>query len=114
MRLRLCAFADEAAEPIAEQISALKENNIPQIELRSVDGINVKDLTDEKAQEIARALKEAGISVWSLGSPLGKSDISADFSQEVAVLKRLLQSFHLVLLLKYHQLKENLKYHQSN
>ena len=46
MRLRLCAFADEAAEPIAEQISALKENNIPQIELRSVDGINVKDLTD--------------------------------------------------------------------
>ena len=53
--------------------------------------INVKDLTDEKAQEIARALKEAGISVWSLGSPLGKSDISADFSQEVAVLKRLLQ-----------------------
>ena len=91
MRLRLCAFADEAAEPIAEQISALKENNIPQIELRSVDGINVKDLTDEKAQEIARALKEAGISVWSLGSPLGKSDISADFSQEVAVLKRLLQ-----------------------
>ena len=91
MRLRLCAFADEAAEPIAEQISALKENNIPQIELRSVDGINVKDLTDEKAQEIALALKEAGISVWSLGSPLGKSDISADFSQEVAVLKRLLQ-----------------------
>ncbi len=91
MRLSLCAFADEAADPIAEQISALRENGIYKIELRSVDGINVKDLTDEKAQETARSLREAGIRVWAIGSPLGKSDISADFSKEIAVLDRLLE-----------------------
>lgn len=90
MQISLCAFADEAAESITGQIAALLRNGIRKIELRSVDGINVKDLSDEKAKEIACALKSAGIAVWSIGSPLGKSDIGADFAKEQEVLEKLL------------------------
>ncbi len=90
MRISLCAFADEAAESITGQIAALLRNGIRKIELRSVDGVNVKDFSDEKAKEIACALKSAGITVWSIGSPLGKSDIEADFAKEQEVLEKLL------------------------
>lgn len=90
MRISLCAFADEAAESITGQIATLLRNGIRKIELRSVDGVNVKDFSDEKAKKIACALKSAGITVWSIGSPLGKSDIEADFAKEQEVLEKLL------------------------
>ncbi len=91
MRIELCAFADEAADSLADQIDALKRNNIKKIELRSVDGVNVRDISEDRARSIAERLSAAGISVWSLGSPLGKSDISADFAEEEKLLRRLIK-----------------------
>ena len=74
--IRLCAFADEAGASLAEQIAALKEHNISLIEIRSIDKKNVSKFTDEEATEYARILRENGISVWSVGSPLGKVDLA--------------------------------------
>ena len=74
--IRLCAFADEADEMLVRQIEALKRNGISLIELRSVNGKNVSELTDEEAIEVKDMLSENGISVWSVGSPLGKVNIS--------------------------------------
>lgn len=91
MKIRLCAFADEAADEMTEQIGALKRNGIGLIELRSADGINVKDLTDEKAVKIADELKAAGIKVWSLGSPLGKTPVEKEFGECEKTLTRLLE-----------------------
>ena len=76
--IRLCAFADEAANDLAGQIAALKRNDIALLELRSVDGKNVADFTESEASEYAKTLKENGIAVWSIGSPLGKSEIEED------------------------------------
>lgn len=73
--IRLCAFADEAGAPLAEQIAALKEHHISLIEIRSIDKKNISKFTDEEAAEYARILKENGIGVWSIGSPLGKVDL---------------------------------------
>jgi sugar phosphate isomerase/epimerase len=62
-----------------EQIDAMKRNGISLTELRSIDGKNVSAFTLEEAKEYQRIFEENGISVWSIGSPLGKADIEVDF-----------------------------------
>lgn len=74
--IRLCAFADEAAISLKEQIFELKKHDIYLLELRSIDQKNVSEFTDEEAKLYAKELKDSGITVWSIGSPLGKVDIS--------------------------------------
>lgn len=79
---RLCAFADEADASLDGQICALQKNSIHLIELRGVDGKNVADLTEADAYNIRTRLDNAGIAVWSIGSPIGKTDISEDPEKE--------------------------------
>lgn len=74
--IRLCAFADEAADSLDEQIAELKKHNIKLLELRSIDKKNVSEFTDEEAIAYSKKLKDNEITVWSIGSPLGKIDIS--------------------------------------
>ena len=80
--IKLCAFSDEASPSLDGPIKALLRNEIYYTELRGVNGVNVADLTDEKASEIQKKLTENGISVWSLGSPYGKVSLSDGFSTE--------------------------------
>ena len=89
---QLCAFADEASPKLAEQIIAMRENNIGYLEMRGVDGVNVAKLTAEQAKAAARDLSAAGIKVWSLGSPAGKSPITQDFAVEREQFLRLLET----------------------
>ena len=90
--LQLCAFADEAGNRLEEQIAALKENGIPYLELRGVNGKNVADLTAEEAKNICDRLAENGLRVWSLGSPAGKTKLEEPFTVEEERFKRLLQT----------------------
>ena len=87
--IKLCAFADEASANLNEQISALKQNGISLIELRSVGGKNVLDFTNEEVLEFKKQLDDNGITVWSIGSPLGKVDISTDFDSYLQKVKRI-------------------------
>lgn len=73
--IRLCAFSDEADGSLRGQIEALQRNGIFYTELRSVDGKNVSALSLREARELCRRLKDEGIAVWSVGSPLGKCGI---------------------------------------
>ncbi|MBO7360233.1 MAG: sugar phosphate isomerase/epimerase [Clostridia bacterium] len=81
-RFSLCAFADEADSALSGQIRALVENKIGYIELRGIDKVSVADITPEKAAEVRSRLDDAGISVWSIGSPIGKVDISSPADDE--------------------------------
>ena len=85
----LSAFSDEAGKSLDEQIAALQRNGVIYTELRTVDGTNVKKLTEEEATQIQSRLSAAGIRVWALGSPLGKVDITADPEESVAELRHL-------------------------
>ncbi|MCI8487765.1 MAG: TIM barrel protein [Clostridia bacterium] len=91
MKIDLCAFADEAADDLGGQIAALKRNNICKIELRSLSGTNVKDFSNETAEEAEAEFAASGISVWSIGSPIGKSDINGDFGEVTVQLNRVLE-----------------------
>lgn len=79
MEYKLAAFADEAASDLAGQIAAMKENGIELLEIRGVDSENIDRLSNDKACEIRKRLDDAGIAVWSLGSPFGKISIGDDF-----------------------------------
>ena len=76
--IRLSAFADEAGKELSAQIAALKRNDIPYIEVRFIGSKNIADLTLEEAEDVKKQLDEAGIRVWSVGSPLGKIKITDD------------------------------------
>ncbi len=88
-KFKLCAFADEADAQIAGQIAALRENAIGLIELRGVDGINVADITADDAKELKKRFDGGGISVWSIGSPIGKVDITSPAADELERFKRI-------------------------
>lgn len=78
--MRFCAFADEASPYIGGQIRALERNCIFQLEIRGVDRQNIKDITTRQAEEVRARLDDAGISVWSMGSPIGKQSLAEDFA----------------------------------
>jgi len=85
--IRLCAFSDEANPTLEGQIKAMKRNGIGLTELRSIAGKNVKDLTLEEAAQIKEQLDAAGIVVWSIGSPLGKVDITEDIDEYLKIVE---------------------------
>lgn len=87
INIKLCAFSDEADSSLDGQIAALKRNNVPYMEMRTVDGKNVTTLTKEEAKAIKEKLDANGIKVWSIGSPIGKVDINTDFDEYLKLVK---------------------------
>ena len=90
--IKIYAFADEASPNIDEQILALKRNGLQGLEIRNVDGVNVSDITLEKAKEVKQKLSSNGLVTWSIGSPIGKINIeNDDFSAHTEKLKHTLE-----------------------
>ncbi len=95
IKVKLAGFADEAGNSLDEQISALKENNVFGLELRSIDGKNVADFTTEQAKEYNKKLVDNGIETWSIGSPLGKAEITVDFNEYADKVKRVCETANI-------------------
>ncbi len=95
-KFRLCAFADEADKMISGQIKALHENEIRLIELRGIDGKNVADITPAEAKELGKKFDSEGIAVWSIGSPIGKVDITSPAADELDRFKRVLETANIL------------------
>lgn len=89
--MNIYAFADEASGSIDKQIEAMKRNGLQGLEIRNVDGVNVSDITLEKAKEVHEKMEAAGLKVWSIGSPLGKIGIEDAFEPHLEKLKHTLE-----------------------
>ena len=89
MKIFLAAFADEAARDFRGQLEALKKNNIGYVELRKLDGVNISRVPLEKARAYKAMLDDAGVRVWSLGSPLAKQHYKKDIAFETETARRL-------------------------
>ena len=79
--IRLCAFSDEYSKDLDKQIEGLKRCNMSLMEIRNVNGTNIADIDSQTAVEYRRKLDSNGISVWSIGSPMGKVDITENFDE---------------------------------
>lgn len=91
---KLCAFSDEASSSLDGQIKALSENNIPYMEIRGVNGKNIARVTKEEAKDIKNKLSASGVSVWSIGSPIGKVNITDNFDSHLDLFKAVLETAH--------------------
>ena len=83
----LSGFADEIDADRKIQFATLNDLGIAHVEFRSAWDTNVLDLTDEQIDEVAALLATHGLSVSSIGSPLGKIN-KAPVRLGVALLAR--------------------------
>lgn len=89
-KFNLHAFADEAGQDLNEQIAALRENGYEGMEIRKIEDKNISKLTLEEAKEIDKRMKDAGLCVRSIGSPIGKIKMDADFEEHMDLYKHTL------------------------
>ncbi len=89
--IKIFAFADEASGTVDGQIAAMKRNSLDGVELRGTDLGNVSDLSFVAACLIRQRLNDAGLKVWSLGSPIGKIGIGDDFARHLEKFRSTLE-----------------------
>lgn len=95
--MKIYAFADEASPLLEGQIRAMQENSLDGLEIRNVDHVNVSNISDSKARQVRARLDEAGLRVWSIGSPIGKIDIEKDnFAEHTEKYRRTLEIAHIL------------------
>ncbi len=88
MSVVLSGFADEISADLDEQLATLAAESIAHLELRSAWSVNVADLGDADVRRIGRALREAGVQVSAIGSPVGKVPVLAPLRPELDRLRR--------------------------
>ncbi|MDQ2903245.1 MAG: sugar phosphate isomerase/epimerase [Chloroflexota bacterium] len=93
--IRLSAFADEISADLDEQIAVLQSEQIHFLDLRSVWGTNVLDLSDQQVEKIKQTLNRQGIGVAAIGSPLGKVPVDSPFEAHLARLERAITLAHI-------------------
>jgi len=87
----ISAFGDEIAEPLEKQLRVMRKLQIDHLELRGAWGKNVLLLDDDDATRVQQVCADYGISISSLGSPIGKSPILDPIEMEIANLERVFQ-----------------------
>jgi sugar phosphate isomerase/epimerase len=90
----ITGFADEIDENFETQLKGLSSLNIRFIEIRGVNGKNISNLTPPEIREVQDKLKDFGISVSSIGSPIGKITLQDDFGSHLDMAKRIFETAH--------------------
>lgn len=88
--ITVSAFADEISEDLEEQVNVLKIEGIRHVELRSVWGTNVLELSDSEVDDIRKTLNGNGMRVSTIASPLGKVPVDTPIEEELERLSRAL------------------------
>ncbi len=92
--MKISGFADEISADFDVQLRTVKALGMEYISLRTADGKGIAEYTPEEARErLLPRMREAGIWVSSLGSPIGKIGIEDEdgFKRQMAQLKNLCQ-----------------------
>lgn len=83
----LSAFADEVCESFVDQVGFLASEGVSWIEPRFVDGINIMDLSKGELVNMKMILRDNGIRVSAIGSPIGKVRLDEDFEAHLEMFK---------------------------
>jgi len=87
--LVLSAFADEISPHLDQQVATLARLNVPGLDLRSVAGNNVLNLSDAQLDEVSEACAKQGLHIQAIGSPVNKVPMTgSNQPQELAKLER--------------------------
>ncbi len=91
-KLTVSAFSDEYSDNLVEQCKALNGFGISYMELRGVDGKNVSTLTKAEVASAKRTLREHGIALSAIGSPIGKIKLDGDTTAHFQMAERVFQT----------------------
>ena len=75
----LFGFSDEISDDFTEQCTVAKSLGLRYIEFRSAWRTNILDLGSEQLERSRQILTDHGLSVSSIGSPIGKIFLDEDF-----------------------------------
>ena len=84
---KISGFADEIDASIKVQFEAFERIGIKYFEPRRINGNNISTLTEEEAIKLLDEMKKYDIKASSIGSPIGKIDITDDFEPHFEVFK---------------------------
>ncbi len=93
----LCGIADEAGSSLEAQIEAHRQLGWELIELRTVDGARVVDMTRDELNRIKSALRLNGLRVVAIDSGIGGWDrtVTTPFNLDTDELQRAIECAHL-------------------
>ncbi len=75
----LSGFSDEISPDPVEQCQVARDLGLKYLEIRSAWNVNILDLDADQLATLQQTLKESGLQVSSIGSPIGKINIDDDF-----------------------------------
>ena len=86
----LSGFIDEISEDFREQCEVAAGLGLRYAEVRSAWGTNILDLDDAQLRTVRETLAEHGLSVSSIGSPIGKISIDDEFAPHLERMRHAL------------------------
>jgi len=89
---KLSGFGDEIDPDPAVQIAVLQALGAQHIEVRSAWGVNIVDLDESQLTQLAAVVRERGMAVSAVASPIGKVDVSLPVEHEVGRLQRAIRA----------------------
>lgn len=90
-RFKLGVITDEISQGIEDAIRIAKQYGLEGLELRSVDGKQLHRLSDQRVEEIAAMIHDAGLQVCGLSTPVFKCNLKN--TEEVAAHHRMLRRY---------------------
>lgn len=88
----LTGFSDEIASDVDTQFRVLNKLGICYFEPRGIGEKNISELNDDEVIALKQKMDVCGIKASSIGSPIGKVDISADFEAHFELFKRVVRT----------------------
>lgn len=84
---KISGFSDEIAPEIAKQFEVLNKLGIKYFEPRFIDGKNISKFTESELKDLKAKMDACGITASSIGSPIGKINLTDDFDEHFEVFK---------------------------
>ena len=84
---KLSAFADEVTDDFLGQVKYLSKENVGYIEPRFINKKNIMDLNKRQLNEAKKMIKNHGLKVSAIGSPIGKVRLDEPFEPHLDKFK---------------------------
>ena len=87
----LTGFTDEIHSSFEKQLEVASATGVNAIEIRGVDGRGIQTYSPKEAEKLQRMLREKGMHVSSVGSPIGKIAITDDFDAHFDLFRNVVE-----------------------
>ncbi|MGI6458293.1 MAG: Gfo/Idh/MocA family protein [bacterium] len=92
--LKLSGFGDEIAENFETQLKEMRKLDLNYIALRNLWGTNILDLNPSQKKKARELLRNYGMGVSEIGSPLGKIPINSPWKKEWERYEKAIEMAH--------------------